>query len=112
MQATGFGPTIGCPAEGLKGISAMNHPSITQLSAEDVLAARREHWSDLEQAISSRISDSLLIFEKTIREALQEALVLLQREYRQNLQSGYSDIDSIVIESIEQSFVCRVDLTA
>ena len=79
----------------------MIHPSITQLSAEDVLAARGEHWSDFEEALSSRISDLLLIFEKTIGEAVQETLVLLHREDRQNLQSGYSDLDSIVIECIE-----------
>ena len=75
----------------------MIHPSITQLSAEDVLTARGEHWSDLEEALSSRISDLSLIFEKTIGEAVQEVIVLLQREDRQNLQSGYSDLDSIVI---------------
>ena len=90
----------------------MIDPSITQLSAEDVLAARGEHWSDLEEALSSRISDLSLIFEKTIGEAVQEVIVFLQCEDRQNLQSGYSDLDSIVIECIEQNFVCRVNLAA
>ena len=33
---------------------------------------------------------------------MQEVIVLLQREDRQNLQSGYSDIDRIVIDPIYQ----------
>ena len=88
----------------------MVHPSLTQLSAEDVFAARGENWSDPEEALSSRSSDLFFIFKKTIGEAVQETLVLLQCEDRQNLQSGYSNLDIIVIESIEQNFVCRVNL--